>query len=129
MRPLNRVTIITLAVLLVLVTGFTVFGVARMPTARNPDAAPRTARVEYRVTGDTTAVAAKFLNDTGYLEDRDVVPGWSFGFRANAGRELRLTVARRGAAGGVGCQITVAGKIIAEMPATGDNATCGANVP
>jgi hypothetical protein len=104
---------------------------ATLGPPQSPTAAPRSARVEYRVTGTAPQVAISYLNDIGLQEQREVPPPWTFGFRARAGRELTLNVRRVGESGAVGCAIALNGEVLQEVPADEGRAevTCESSVP
>jgi hypothetical protein len=104
---------------------------ATLGPPQSPSAAPRSARIEYRVTGSAPQVAIDYLNDIGIQEQREVPPPWTFGFRARAGRELTLHVRRVGESGAVGCAIALNGEVLREVPAAEgrSEASCEASVP
>jgi hypothetical protein len=104
---------------------------ATLGEPQSPPPAPRSARVEYRVVGTAGRVAISYLNDIGAMEERDVPPPWTFGFRARAGRQLTLSVRRVGDSGAVGCAITANGQELIAVPADDGRAeaACEATVP
>jgi hypothetical protein len=103
---------------------------ATLGPPQSPSQAPRSARIEYRVTGTAPRVAITYLNDIGMQEQRDLAPPWTFGFRARAGRELSLSVQRVGDAGAVGCAIAINGELLLDQPAADQaEARCQAVVP
>lgn len=104
---------------------------ATLGPPQNPPAAPRSSRVEYRVTGSATGAQISYLNDIGVVEQREAPPPWAFGFRARAGRQLTLDVRRLGDGGAVGCAIALNGEVLTEvLPDDGRaEASCAGVVP
>ncbi len=104
-----RLTMIALTVVVVVSA---VVGVALLPQRQTPELGPRTARVEYRVTGDAAQAQITMVNDLGFIEERTVPVPWAIGFRAPAGRELRIMITRVGDTGAVGCEVASGGQPI-----------------
>ncbi|HMO56838.1 MAG TPA: hypothetical protein PKA05_05355 [Roseiflexaceae bacterium] len=102
---------LTLLVLGVIVTLFTIAGMALLPRTNTPQLAPSTSRIEYRVDGDAE-VTVSFLNDLGFTEERTLAPPWVYGFRARPGRELTLTVVPTSAQGVASCEILINGQLV-----------------
>ncbi|MFO7167480.1 MAG: MmpS family transport accessory protein [Chloroflexota bacterium] len=104
---------------------------ATLGPPQSPPAAPRSARVEYRVTGTAPQVAISYLNDIGVQEQRNLEPPWTFGFRARAGRQLVVSVERVGDTGAVGCAIAVNGELLQDISLDTQQAEarCEATVP
>lgn len=121
---------ITLAVVAAISAGLTAY-LNSLGDPQNPPSAPRSARIEYRVTGSAPQVAISYLNDIGIQEQRELPPPWTFGFRARAGRDLTLSVRRVGESGGVGCAIALNGQVVQEVLAEEGRAeaSCSAVVP
>jgi hypothetical protein len=113
----------TLIILGVIVTFFTIAGVALLPRTATPSLAPQTVRVEYRVAGDAP-VTVEFLNDLGFGEERALTPPWVYGFRARPIRELQLVVQRSGGAGSIGCTIAINGVPVQEVTTDESAARC-----
>ena len=122
-----RITLLAVCGLAAALTAF----FATLGPPQSPPQAPRSARVEYRVSGTAPRVAIMYLNDVGIQEQRDLAPPWTFGFRARAGRQLTLNVRRDGEIGAVGCAIAVNGQVVRDIPAAESRATasCEATVP
>ena len=89
---------------------------ATLGPPQSPPSAPRSSRVEYRVTGSAAQAQITYLNDIGVVEQRETPPPWTFGFRARAGRQLTLDVRRLGESGAVGCAIALDGAVLTEVP-------------
>lgn len=121
---------LTVLVLSVAVVGLTAF-FATLGPPQNPPPAPRSSRVEYRITGTAAEAAISYVNDIGVVEERSLPPPWTFGFRARAGRDLTVQVRRVGEAGAVGCAITIDRQIVVEVvPEEGRaEASCVSEVP
>jgi hypothetical protein len=121
---------LTLIAVAGIATALTAF-FATLGPPQSPTAAPRSARVEYRVTGSAPQVAIDYLNDIGIQEQRQLPPPWIFGFRARTGRELTLHVRRVGESGAVGCAIALNGQVLQEIPAAEgrSEASCEGSVP
>jgi hypothetical protein len=90
---------------------------------------PPSHRIEYQVSGTSTQVDVRYLNDMAYTETRSGTPPWRFGFRATQGRNLHVVVENRGE-GTIGCAITASGKDIVRVPeAAVPSIQCTAQVP
>ncbi len=90
---------------------------------------PPSHRIEYQVTGTSSDVEVRYLNDMAYTETRSGTPPWRFGFRATQGRNLEVIVENRGD-GTIGCAITASGKDVVRVPeAAVASIQCTAQVP
>ncbi len=124
----RRATIMAV-VLVSLALAVGIFGNMYKAQQETIDLTPRSARIEYEVTGDTSEVAIRYLNDLAYNDSRVGAPPWRFSFRAPHGRDLLIQVTNRGT-GTIGCRISTAGQVISQQPESiTDSIMCMAVVP
>jgi hypothetical protein len=125
----KRRALIMAIVLMALALGVGIFGNRYKAQQEAVDLSPRSARIEYEVTGSTSEVEISYLNDLAYIDSRVGAPPWRFSFRAPHGRELRIEVTNRGD-GTIGCTISTGGRIISsQTESVTERITCMAIVP
>ena len=125
----KRRALVMAIVLMSLALGVGVFGNRYKSQQEAVDLSPRSARIEYKVTGSTSEVEIRYLNDLAYTDSRVGAPPWSFSFRAPHGRDLRIEVTNHGD-GTIGCTISTGGRVISTQPeSVTDRITCMAVVP
>ena len=118
-----RTTVIVMAVV---VLAFTAAGLALLPYSTAPTLTPRSARIEYRITG-TGVREVRFLNDLGFDVTQVIDGPWVYGFRARPGRTLSLEI-RADAGAAAECVITINGTVVSAQRGV-SGVSCQATVP
>lgn len=116
-------------VLGVLALSVGIFGNIYKSQQQAPDLSTHSSRIEYHVTGSSTAVEIQYLNDLAYRDTRSGTPPWRFSFRAVYGRDLYVHVINRGS-GTIGCEISTNGQTISkQIESETDSIECMGVVP